>query len=160
MTSTQVTTGQDAVIAEIDIAAPPERVFSALIDPQQLMQWWGGEGACKKRFWKIDALVGGQWRSDSYDPTGKIADNGISGFNVSGEILEYDPPRLLAYSWVANWHSQPSRTTLVRWKLTPVGKGTRLEVTHSGLADEPVARKDYSGGWGGVVGYLKTFVEK
>jgi uncharacterized protein YndB with AHSA1/START domain len=160
MTPTQVMTGQDAIVAEIEVAAPPERVFAALIDPQQLMQWWGGEGHCKKRLWQIDARVGGQWRSESYDPTGKVAMNGISDFTVSGEILEYDPPHLLAYTWVANWHSQPSRTTLVRWRLTPVGQGTRVEVTHSGLADEPVARKDYSGGWGGVVGNLKKFVEK
>jgi uncharacterized protein YndB with AHSA1/START domain len=71
-------TGQDAIVAEIEVAAPPERVFAALIDPQQLMQWWGGEGRCKKRLWQIDARVGGQWRSESYDPTGKVAINGIS----------------------------------------------------------------------------------
>ena len=122
MASVQVMTGQDVVIAEIDVAAPPERVFAALIDPQQLMQWWGGEGRCKKRLWKIDARVGGQWRSESYDPTGNISVNGISDFNVSGEILEYDPPRQLAYTWVANWHSQPGRATLVRWKLDARGQ--------------------------------------
>jgi uncharacterized protein YndB with AHSA1/START domain len=160
MTSTQIMTSQDAIVAEIEVGAPPERVFAALIDPQQLTQWWGGEGRCNKRLWQIDARVGGQWRSESYDPTGKVSINGISDFNVSGEILEYDPPRLLAYTWIANWHSQPSRTTLVRWRLTPMGQGTRVEITHSGLADEPVARKDYSGGWGGVVGNLKKFVEK
>jgi hypothetical protein len=41
-----------------------------------------------------------------------------------------------------------------------VGKGTRVKVTHSGLAEEPEARKDYSGGWPGVVEFLKIFVEK
>jgi len=35
-----------------------------------------------------------------------------------------------------------------------------VKVTHSGLAQEPVARQDYSGGWPGVVEYLKNFVEK
>ena len=44
MTPTQIMTGQDAIVAEIEVAAPPERVFAALIDPKQLMQWWGGEG--------------------------------------------------------------------------------------------------------------------
>src|SRR4029077_11149758 len=89
----------------------------------------------------------------------KVVVNGISVFKASGEILEHDPPRLLAYTWIANWHEQPGRTTVVRWELTPIGKSTRVKVTHSGLAQEPVARQDYSGGWPGVVEYLKTFVE-
>ena len=35
-----------------------------------------------------------------------------------------------------------------------------VRVTHSGLAELPVARKDYSGGWTGVLQDLKKFVEK
>jgi hypothetical protein len=35
-----------------------------------------------------------------------------------------------------------------------------VKVTHSGLAQEPTARKDYSGGWPGVVEQLKKFIEK
>jgi len=160
MSSAQITTGPDAIVAEIDVAAPPKRVFTALTDPKQLMRWWGAEGPCKAKLWEMDSRVGGSWRFEAADPTGKIVINGVSDFKASGEILEYDPPRLLAYTWIANWHNQPGRTTLVQWELTPVGKGTRVKVTHSGLAEEPAARKDYSGGWPGVVEYLKNFVEK
>jgi hypothetical protein len=35
-----------------------------------------------------------------------------------------------------------------------------VKVTHSGLAQEPAARKDYSGGWLGVVEKLKEFAER
>ena len=86
MTPTQIMTGQDAIVAEIEVAAPPERVFAALIDPKQLMQWWGGEGRCKNRLWQIDARVGGQWRSESYDPTGKISVNGVSDFTLTAKL--------------------------------------------------------------------------
>lgn len=75
-------------------------------------------------------------------------------------MLEFDPPRLLAYTWIANWHADPARRTVVRWELTPTPAGTKLKVTHSGLAQEPVSRKDYSSGWPGVVGAVKQFVEK
>ena len=160
MSSAQITTGQDSIVTEIEVAAPPERVFTALTDPKQLMRWWRGEDTCKPKLWEMDARVGGRWRFETADPNGEIIVNGISDFKANGEILEYDPPRVLAYTWIANWHDQPGRTTLVRWELTPVGKGTRVKVTHSGLAEEPVARKDYSGGWPGVVEFLKTFVEK
>ena len=43
MSSAQITTGQDSIVTEIEVAAPPERVFAALTDPQQLMRWWRGE---------------------------------------------------------------------------------------------------------------------
>jgi hypothetical protein len=36
-----VTPDRDAIISEIYIAASPERVFQALVDPQQVVQWWG-----------------------------------------------------------------------------------------------------------------------
>jgi len=32
-------------------------------------------------------------------------------------------------------------------------------VTHSGLAELPIARKDYAGGWPGVLQQLRQFVE-
>jgi uncharacterized protein YndB with AHSA1/START domain len=84
----------------------------------------------------------------------------VSEFECHGEIVEYDPPRVLAYTWLANWHDDASRRTIVRWELTSKAAGTHVKVTHSGLAQEPTARKDYSGGWPGVVEMLKKFVEK
>jgi uncharacterized protein YndB with AHSA1/START domain len=160
MPSAKITPDQDAVVTEIEIAAPPERVFQALTDPQQLIRWWGLEGPIKTTLWEMDARVGGQWRFEDHDTTGKFTINGISDFKAHGEILEYDPPRLLVFTWFANWHAQPGRRTIVRWELTAIGNGTRAKVTHSGLADETVAREDYSNGWVGVVEFLKNFVEK
>jgi uncharacterized protein YndB with AHSA1/START domain len=48
----------------------------------------------------------------------------------------------------------------VRWELFPESCGTRVKVTHSALSAEHVARKDYSGGWPGVLEQLKHFTEK
>ena len=53
----------------------------------------------------------------------------------------------------------PGARTVVRWELTEKGSGTHVSVTHSGLSNLPVARKDYTGGWPGVVEMLKKFVE-
>jgi uncharacterized protein YndB with AHSA1/START domain len=107
----------------------------------------------------MDARVGGKWHFEASDPTGKMVVNGVSDFKANGEIVEYDPPRVLAYTWIANWHDKPGQSTLVRWELTPTGKGTRVKVTHSGLADLPIARKDYSGGWPGVLELLRKFLQ-
>lgn len=157
MMKTATITGNDAIVTEIQITAPPDRVFKALTDPKALMRWFNSPEAPVK-FWEMDARPGGRYRYAT--EKGTIVVNNVSEFECHGEILEIDPPRLLVYSWIANWHDDKSRRTIVRWDLTPEAAGTRVKVTHSGLAEENIARKDYSGGWPGVLENLKMFAEK
>ena len=152
-----ITPDQDAVISEIEIAAPPERIFQALVDSAQVLQWWTGED-CQIESFSLEPRKGGRWAYDT-KPT-KLDINGVSKFHCDGEVLEYDPPRVLSYTWTANWHDRPAQRTVVRWELAASKGGTLVRVTHSGLAQLPVARKDYSGGWPGVLQDLKKFVEK
>lgn len=154
MPTTSTTPDQDAVVCEIEIAAPPERVFQALTDSAQLKRWFT-DPACPVKFWEMDARPGGHYRYAT--EKGSIVVNNVSEFKCHGEILEYDPPRVLAYTWLANWHDDPARRTVVRWELAPEAGGTRVKVTHSGLTDLPIARKDYTGGWPGVLESLKKF---
>lgn len=156
MTTTIVTPDQDAVVSEIQVSAPPERVFKAISDAGELKRWFTSP-ECPVKFWKMDARVGGHY---SYaTEKGSIVVNGIREFECHGEILEYDPPHRLVYTWIGNWHDQPGARTIVRWELIPKANGTHVRVTHSGLSSLPVARKDYTGGWPGVVEQLKKFVE-
>jgi uncharacterized protein YndB with AHSA1/START domain len=156
MNSAKTTADQGAVISEIDIAAPPERVFQALTSADELARWFTNP-TCPAKSWAMDARPGGRYRYESL--SGTVVVNGVREFECHGEILEVDPPRLLVYSWIANWHEDKALRTVVRWDLTPTAGGTHVQVTHSGLAQEDVARKDYSGGWPGVVQSLKNFAE-
>jgi uncharacterized protein YndB with AHSA1/START domain len=156
MATTTVTTDLDAIVSEIHIGAPPDRVFQALIDPKQVMQWWTGE--CQIESFTMEPKRGGRWTYDT--KSSKLNVNGISKFHCDGEVIEFDPPRVLAYTWIANWHDDKKRRTVVRWELSAKGNGTHVKVTHSGLAEETTARKDYSGGWPGVLEQLKKFVEE
>ena len=61
---------------------------------------------------------------------------------------------------MATWQDDPKRRTVVRWELTPRANGTEVKMTHRGLADLPIARKDYVGGWPGLIEQLKAYVEK
>ena len=54
-----VTPDLDAIVSEIDIAAPPERVFRALTDAVQQMQRWNND-VCKVSVFEMDARVGGK----------------------------------------------------------------------------------------------------
>ena len=157
MPKTIATPDQDALITEIHIAAPPERVFQAISDPREQRIWWDNQD-CRLESFEMDARRGGSWRFSTSQTSMNI--NGISQFDCTGEIVEFDPPRVLAYTWIANWHDVKSRKTVVRWELSPMDGGTLVRVTHSGLAQEDVARKDYQGGWPGVVEQLKAYIEK
>jgi uncharacterized protein YndB with AHSA1/START domain len=157
MAETIVTSAKDEVISTIEISAPPERVFRALTTSGELLRWFTDPG-CPARVWEMDARPGGNYLFVT--EKGTVVVNGLSEFECHGEIIEVVPPRLLVYTWISNWHQNKTLRTIVRWELTPSADGTQVKVTHSGLAGEDTARKDYSGGWPGVMESLKTFVEK
>jgi uncharacterized protein YndB with AHSA1/START domain len=156
MPTTIITPDQDAIVSEIDIAAPPSRVFKALTDADELARWFS-DASCPVKVWKMDPRKGGAYGYAT--EKGNFEVNGVSEFECHGEILEFDPPRLLVYTWVANWHADKEKKTVVRWELTPTATGTHVRVTHSGLSQEAVARQDYQGGWPGVMESLKQFTE-
>jgi uncharacterized protein YndB with AHSA1/START domain len=157
MATIPVRTDQDVITAELQIAAPPERIFQALTDPVQLQQWFRSP-ECPVKFWEFDARMNGAYRYQT--EMGNVVVNGTREFKCHGHIIEFDPPRVLAYTWYANWHDDSTVRTVVRWELTPREGGTHVKVTHSGLANLPIAREDYSGGWPEVVEQLKKFVER
>jgi len=153
MPETIVTPGQDAVISEIEIAAPPERVFKAIVDREQALQW-GAHQDFEITEWDLEARVGGKWRFTSIEKATK------KEYKHYGEVIEIDPPRAVAYTWMADFHTIPSQRTVVRWDLMPTATGTRVKVTHSGLAPLPKERGEYGQGWPGVLEAIKKYLEK
>jgi uncharacterized protein YndB with AHSA1/START domain len=147
---------QDEIIGEVEIKAPLERVFAALTSCDQLIRWFTDPG-CPTEVFEFEPLAGGRWRFVTADGGKPV--NGVTKFEAEGEIIEIDPPHRLTYSWRANWHRDPMQKTTVRWDLTSSPEGTIVKVTHSGLAKDPVAHQDYSGGWIGVLESLQRFSE-
>jgi uncharacterized protein YndB with AHSA1/START domain len=139
----------DEIVSELHIASPPERVFQALVDPDQVPQWWGQAGIYRCTDFQSDLRAGGEWRSAGIGPDG-------GPFEVSGEYLEVDPPRLLVHTWVASWTGAVKTT--VRWELDPTDRGTLLRVRHSGFATHPDVARSYSG-WPRMLGWLQAFLE-
>jgi uncharacterized protein YndB with AHSA1/START domain len=153
MASTFITPDEDAVVSEIEIATPPERVFRALTDSKQALVW-GTNESFQTTEWHIETRLGGAWRF-----TAKDRKSGRE-YKHRGEVLEIDPPRLLAFTWLADFHEVPGQRTVVRWELTPSKTGTLVRVTHSGLAALPTSRKSYAEGWPGFVKAIKNYLEK
>jgi len=139
----KVSSGQDVVVAEVDIAAPIERVFQAITDPSELARWWGHDQMYRSHFWKLDLQPQTEWRCD-----GKMADG--KPFHVSGTVLEVDPPRLLVYTWKPSWEDLPD--SVVRWELSQSGPQTHLRIHHSGFGGHKM--EGYADGWTRIMGWL------
>jgi uncharacterized protein YndB with AHSA1/START domain len=164
MATAVITPDQNAVMAEIFIAAPPARVFEAITDPEQTARWWGQAGVYHITERQVDLRPGGKWLS-----VGVGADG--TRFRVEGEYLEVDPPRLLVHTWIASYSG--SLKTVVRWELEPTdihglhpsgprkaGTGTLVRVRQEGFAAAPAAAAGHAEGWKRVLGWLHGFVEQ
>jgi len=141
----------DTIVTEIDIAAPPERVFQAWIDPQQRLAWWGDDSAYRSTKLESDLRVGGKWRTEGRGKEGKP-------FNVSGEYTRVDPPRTLGFTWNHDWGGPAMPETHVLVEFTPTSSGTHVTVTHSGFTDVP-ERDAHNQGWQRVLGWLQAYLQ-
>jgi uncharacterized protein YndB with AHSA1/START domain len=151
MSTVFITPDQDIVCAEIQIGAPAERIFQAITDPRQLLQWWGQKEMYRTTQFEADVRVNGKWKSVGVSANG---DN----FQVSGEYLEVKPPHLLVYTWAATWTGDLKTT--VRWELKPHNGGTLVKIHHSGFAGNAEAAKNHGQGWERVLLWVRSFLEK
>lgn len=114
------------------IESTPERVWSALTDPEITAGYWGHRN-------ESDWQVGSSWLHVRTDGSG---DDG------GGEVLQSDPPRRLAFSW------DGSR---VAFDVEPYQDIVKLTVTHTDLTAEDLAGA--GDGWPAVLANLKTLLE-
>jgi uncharacterized protein YndB with AHSA1/START domain len=140
-------TRDDAIVQEITIRAPAERIFEALTDPQQRMKWWGADGLYRATHMESDLRPGGKW-STRGTGFGK-------SFSIHGEYRVIERPRVLAFTWVPDWQ-QSAGESLVRFDLTERDGVTTVRLTHSGLT--PEGRQAHRG-WPQVLGWLKAWIE-
>ncbi len=150
MATASITPDNDLIIAEIHVAAPPARVFRAITDPRQLPQWWGQSEMYRVTKFETDLRLHGKWTSYGTSVNGE-------NFQVGGEYLEIDPPRVLVYTWTASWTG--ALKTTVRWELTPSGQGTSVKIHHSGFAGNAEAAQSHGQGWQRVLGWMQAFVD-
>jgi uncharacterized protein YndB with AHSA1/START domain len=141
----------DTIVVEIDIAAPPERVFQAWIDPQQRLAWWGDDASYRGTKMESDLRVGGKWLTEGKNTEGKP-------FAVSGKYTRVDPPRALGFTWNHDWGDTNRPETHVLIELTPTSSGTHVTLTHSGFTSVP-ERDDHNKGWTRVLGWLRSYVQ-
>lgn len=144
------TTLSDAIVQEITIHAPAERVFEALTNPDQRMKWWGSKERFEVNQFESDLRVGGKWVMRGIGMGGRP-------FVLMGQYREVERPRLLAFTWLPDWYESATET-LVRWELTESNGVTTVRLTHSGLRSE--SDRTNHRGWPQIMEWLKTYAEQ
>lgn len=137
----------DAIVVEIAIRATAERVFTALADPAQRVQWWGVKGKFETRHVESDLRPGGAWLMSGIGP-------GDRPFAIRGEYLAIDRPRLLEFTWCPQW-GEPQ--TIVRFELDEHDGVTTVRLIHSGFAD--AAAREFYQGWPWILKLLQGYIE-
>jgi uncharacterized protein YndB with AHSA1/START domain len=128
----------------IYIASTPEKVFAALTDAKMSEQYWAGNRVVSD--WKIGAAFALKLKREETDVTGKV--------------LEYDPPRRLAYSFQPHHGGMegeaPSRVT---FEIETYKDQVKVTVVHEGFEPGSQVFEAISKGWPLVLSSLKSFVE-
>jgi uncharacterized protein YndB with AHSA1/START domain len=135
------------VIQEITIKAPATRIFEALTNPEQRIEWWGIEGRFQATHVESDLRVGGKWR---------MSGTGFGRpFTIQGEYRAIEPPHVLAFTWLPDWQ-QGATESLVRFDLTERDGLTTVRLTHSGLTAEGLQAHQ---GWPQLLARLRAYAE-
>jgi uncharacterized protein YndB with AHSA1/START domain len=113
---------------EKTVAAPPERVFAACIQPEALAEWWGPSGFTAPSV-ELDAREGGRFRITMQPPEG-------DAFHLRGEFREVAASSRLVYTFVWEEPDPDDQETLVTLTFEPSGDDTRVVLDHGPFKTE------------------------
>lgn len=102
------------------IAKPIEAVWAAITNPERIADWFTTV--------ELEPRLGGLYRIRFGDEA------------TDGEIVAFDPPRLLAHTWPDPAHPR----SVVRYDLAPDGDGCVLRFSQTAIGREHM---DSVGGW-------------
>lgn len=142
------------------IAAPPDRVYAALIDPDALAEWLPPDGM-SGRFERFDARPGGSYRmiltyADVSAAPGKAtADSDI----VEARFVDIVPGvRIVqAVDFVSNDLAYAGTMTMT-WEVTAVDAGTHVEIRADNVP-AGISADDHAAGLASSLANLAAYVE-
>jgi uncharacterized protein YndB with AHSA1/START domain len=122
-----------------DFPVSPDRLFAALTQQADLLQWWGPEGMhCPEHALDLSKL--GPWHSVMVNAEGER-------YKVSGQVTSYDPPRSVGFTWA--WHDPEDNRgaeSHVTFTISGTESGSRLVLDHRELGDDEIAA-NHDKGW-------------
>ena len=118
-------------------AAPPERVWAALVDPQALLAWLP-PGEMTGRFERFDARPGGSYRMVLTYPDASGAPGKATGDSdiVEARFVDVVPGERVvqAVDFVSDDPAYTG-TMIMTWEVTAAGAGTRVDIVAEDVPD-------------------------
>jgi uncharacterized protein YndB with AHSA1/START domain len=143
------------------IAAPPERVYKALIDPEALAAWLPPAGM-SGRFERFDARPGGSYRLvlTYAEPSASRGKSTADSDIVEARFVELVPGVRVVQA-VEFESSDPANagTMTMTWELTPVDAGTRVDIRAEDVPSG-ISAEDHAAGLNSSLANLGTYLEQ
>jgi uncharacterized protein YndB with AHSA1/START domain len=142
------------------IRAPRERVFDAWVNPEIRRRWWlnaRGEGPIEC---SIDPRKGGRYtirQIGGGDCTEALDDR--YEWTMTGEFLEFDPPRRLVFTWKVNHVDEAPSDERVTVEFLELPDGTEIAIQHEGILSERL-RAGTDRGWTTLLGIMADVLER
>jgi uncharacterized protein YndB with AHSA1/START domain len=143
------------------MAAPPERVWAAMVDPEALLAWLP-PGGMTGRFERFDARPGGSYRmvltyADASGAPGKAtADSDI----VEARFIDIVPGQRVvqAADFISDDPANAGTMTMT-WEVTAVGAGARVDIVAEDVPDG-ISAEDHAAGLSSSLAKLAAYVEQ
>ena len=143
------------------IAAPPERVWAALVDPEALLAWLP-PGGMIGRFERFDARSGGSYRmvltySDASGAPGKATpDSDI----VEARFVDIVPGERVvqAVDFVSDDPAYAD-TMIMTWEVAAADSGTRVNIVAEDVPDG-ISAEDHASGLDSSLTKLAAYLEQ
>lgn len=144
---------QDFIRREITVKASKEKVYNAIVDPNQITSWFPDkvEG-------DLEAGSVAVFTFTEHDHKAKV-------FVEASNPYEY-----FSYRWVPGGQGsmedeKDKNTTLVEFIIEEIEDGTKVTLKESGFASLPAevaenSFKDNSGGWEYMIGRLENYIKE
>ena len=139
----------DIIRKEIVINASVDKVYSALIDPELLTQWFPNIAT-------IEPWVGGKvFFRFSKEVTKEKKDH-----DIIGTIISIVPNKELSYTWNFTTKPEYNKNTIVTWKLVRLDNDrTKIILIHSGFTNvDKIQYDEHNEGWDWYIKRLEKFV--
>jgi uncharacterized protein YndB with AHSA1/START domain len=140
------------LVLERLLPAAIDRVFDFVTRRQNVLTWWGPEGATVPDE-RLDFSRPGPWHSVFQNSDGRR-------YKVSGQVTRVEKPNLVAFTW--GWHDDKDNRgpeSHVMIEISEAGPDrTRLIVRHADLPDDPDSRGAHDRGWAGALTKLERLL--
>lgn len=131
------------------LPGPVERLWTYITDPEKRQKWFGA-GLMEMR---VGGQVGLQFRFNQLSSE-KTSPEETNECDLNGRVTQWEPPRLLSYTWGAE-----SNSSEVTFELFPRGQDVLLVITHRRLGDRGTMISVASG-WHTHLGLLSDHLNK